>query len=286
MNWKSLLAGVVYAISFAILMLLFEQDEFQNIFIHFSLCFLAFAYIIYNRNQLSLNCLIALGIALRIFVVFLFPNLSDDIYRFFWDGKLWMEGIHPFDFTPNQLIAEGGLTKELSTVFPLLNSKDYFTIYPPVLQFVFLIASGLGKSLVGTAIVMKLLYVVVDILAVFGLIKLLNEFNMDRKLSMLYFLNPLIITELIGNIHAEVLMVCFLIWMTYFIIKDKYWLAGIFYGLSIASKILPFLIGPLLLMYLLKKKAWLGFFASASLVVLGSFSLKTAKAMGTAKYHG
>ena len=273
MNWKALLSGVVYAVSFAVLMLYCEQDEFQNIFINFSICFLAFAYLIHNRNQISLKWLIAFGVVLRVFVIFLFPNLSDDIYRFFWDGELWMRGVHPFDFTPSQLIANGANTDGIKEVFPLLNSKEYYTIYPPVLQFIFIIAAGIGKSVTGTAAIMNLIYVAVDILALLGLVKLLDEFEMDRSLSMLYFLNPLIITELIGNIHAEVLMVCFLIWMSYFLCKAKYWQAGILYGLSIASKILPFLIGPLLLFYLVKKKGWLGFFATASMVVLVSFSV-------------
>ena len=273
MNWKVIVAGLLYAISFAILMLHCHQNEFQQIFIHFSFCFLSFGFLVYNRKEISLKWLIGFGIVLRLFTVFVFPNLSDDIYRFFWDGRLWTLGIHPFDFTPSQLMENGSSLDGLKEVFPLLNSKEYYTIYPPVLQFVFIVSASLGKTVAGTAIVMKLLYVLMDILAVLGLTKLLDHFKMDRSLSMLYFLNPLIVTELVGNIHAEVLMVCSLIWMAYLICKEKYWKAGILYGLSIACKILPFLIGPLLLLYLIKNKGALGFFSTATIVVLLSFTL-------------
>ena len=112
-----------------------------------------------------------------------------------------------------------------------------------------------------------------DLLAMWGLVKILDYFEKDRKLVLFYFLNPLIIIELVGNIHAEVLMVASLIWMAYFLLKESYWKAGIFYAIAIASKILPFLLGPLLLLYLIKKKAWFGFFAVSGLLVVGSFTL-------------
>ena len=273
MNWKILLAGVLYVVSFAILMLHCEQGEFGSIVFHFGLAFIAYVYLVFVNRAFSFYWLLALGVVLRLIAVFIFPNLSDDIYRFFWDGSLWADGIHPFDFTPNELMVKGGLPESYSATYELLNSKDYYTIYPPVCQFIFYISSLIGGTIKGTAIVMKLLYVLVDVLTVFGLTKILEHFKKDRKLAFVYFLNPLIITELIGNIHAEVLMVSGLVWMSYFIIKEKYWQAGLFYGIAIASKILPFLIGPLLLFFLVKKGRWLGFFVSSGLFVLVSFGL-------------
>jgi len=210
---------------------------------------------------------------LRLIAVYFFPNLSDDIYRFFWDGQLWADGIHPYDFTPTQLMEQGVLGDHYQATYALLNSKEYYTIYPPVGQFIFYVSSMIGGTVKGTAIVMKLLYLVVDVLTVLGLSKILEHLGRDRNWAFVYFLNPLMIAELIGNIHAEVLMVSGLVWMSYFILKEKYWQAGIFYAMAIASKILPFLIGPLLLLYLIKKKAWFGFFLSAGLCVLVSFGL-------------
>ena len=273
MNWKVLLAGLTYILSFGVLMVYCDQDEFQNIFIHYGLCFLAFAYLIYERKNISLKWLIVLGVLLRVMCIFLFPNLSDDIYRFFWDGKLWMQGVHPFDFTPSQLMEANMVGPELESIFPKLNSQEYYTIYPPVLQLIFFASAAIGKTVGGTAIVMKIIYVLFDLLSLFGIIKILDFFTMDRRLSIVYFLNPLVITELIGNIHAEVLMVFGLVWMALFLSREKYWQAGIFYAFAIAAKILPFLIGPLLLLFLIVKKKWLPFFASAALLVILSFGL-------------
>ena len=273
MNWKFLLAGVLYLVAFTILMLHCQQGEFGSIIFHFGLAFIAYAYLVFSKEQFYFYWLLALGLILRLIAVFLFPNLSDDIYRFFWDGSLWADGIHPFDFTPTQLMEQGKLATTYLDSYALLNSKDYYTIYPPVCQFIFYLASLIGETIEGTAIVMKLIYVLVDILSLFGLVKILDYFKKDRNLAFVYFLNPLIITELIGNIHAEVLMVGALIWMGYCLLKEKYWQAGILYGLAIASKILPFLLGPLLLLYLIKKEHWFEFFLSAGIFVLTSFGL-------------
>ena len=274
MNWKFLAAGVVYLMSFAILMLHCGQEEFRDIIIHFGLAFVAYCYLIFSKENFSFYSLLALGVILRIITLFVFPNLSDDIYRFFWDGNLWADGIHPFDFTPSQLMEQGmPLSDKYDKTYALLNSKEYYTIYPPVCQFIFFVASKIGVTIKGTAVLMKLIYLLVDLLAVLGLVKILKHFKKAESLAFVYFLNPLIITELIGNIHAEVLMVSGLIWMAYFLIKEKYWQAGIFYGIAIASKILPFLIGPLLLFYLIKKRGWLPFFLSSGLFVLLSFFL-------------
>ncbi len=273
MNWKLVLLVIIYCVAFAIQMMFCQQDDFSCIIVHISICFLSYSYLILKCGKFSFRSLLLLGLLLRVITIFLFPNLSDDIYRFFWDGKLWLEGIHPFDYTPRVLMDMVVLSAEMQEVFQLLNSKDYYTIYPPVLQFVFWVTVALGKSVVSTAILMKCIYLLADVLVVIGLVKILDHFGKDQKLSMVYFLNPLIITELVGNIHAEVLMIAALVWMCFYLLEEKYWQAGILYAFGILTKLHPFLLGPMLLFYLIKKKKWLHFFVPASILVALGFGL-------------
>jgi hypothetical protein len=43
----------------------------------------------------------------RLLLLFAVPALSDDFYRFLWDGTADLEGINPFLHTPRQLLASG-----------------------------------------------------------------------------------------------------------------------------------------------------------------------------------
>ena len=70
-----------------------------------------------------------IGVALRIALVFVEPQLSEDIYRFIWDGRIYAQGIHPLEYTPSQLINQSEYADLLDkTLYDALNSPDYFTI--------------------------------------------------------------------------------------------------------------------------------------------------------------
>jgi hypothetical protein len=51
--------------------------------------------------------LIGAALLFRLLLLFAVPALSDDFYRFLWDGRLSLEGINPFLYTPRQLIQSG-----------------------------------------------------------------------------------------------------------------------------------------------------------------------------------
>ncbi|MEQ9229236.1 MAG: hypothetical protein RIF46_01035, partial [Cyclobacteriaceae bacterium] len=74
-------------------------------------------------------------------MLFATPSLSDDFYRFIWDGRLLAHGIHPFAELPGFYLDPSlnipGIDQSL---FDNLNSKEYFTIYPPFAQLIFLIS--------------------------------------------------------------------------------------------------------------------------------------------------
>ncbi|MEM7108869.1 MAG: mannosyltransferase, partial [Bacteroidota bacterium] len=98
----------------------------------YALLFSIFIYV-FRKNQFSAKQIILTALILRLLFLFSMPVLSDDIYRFIWDGKLIHEGIHPFAHVPSWFIENGQLPKSLSIeLYRNLNSPDYFTIYPPL----------------------------------------------------------------------------------------------------------------------------------------------------------
>ena len=217
-------------------------------------------------------------------LLFAFPQLSDDIYRFLWDGHIIHQGIQPLTHLPSVLVEDNTLVDDyLKDIYPLLNSPDYFTVYPPVSQFVFYLATvSESWSLAFSAGIIKLILLISDIgiLAMLG--SLLKRFGKSPKWSLLYFLNPLVITEVCGQLHFESLMVFFLCGAFYTIKKNKA-IAGGCLALSVGTKLLPLMFAPLFMKHLIDRakgegvgqiKVWshlINFFLPFGLVLLLTF---------------
>lgn len=210
--------------------------------------FLFAAYYFLNRffSVTQFKYLLITGIVFRILLLFSVPNLSDDVYRFIWDGRLAANGINPFSHLPAEVMQMPpvtGITKEL---FGQLNSPEHYTIYPPVLQSIFWLAAKLFPVNVFAAIVfMKGIIVMIELGTFFLLAQLLKKLSLPKHLSLLYILNPLVITELTGNAHFDGVMIFFVLFAFLLLLKNKWQTSAALLGLGIATKLIPVLFLPL-----------------------------------------
>ncbi|RLD22321.1 MAG: hypothetical protein DRI69_01480 [Bacteroidetes bacterium] len=151
-----------------------------------------------------------LGVALlaRIVLVFTFPNLSDDLYRFIWDGHCTLQGLNPYTIVPSEFIASYGDTGFLNAeLLAKLNSPDYHTVYPPLSQYIFAMAAWVGgDNWLVSSIVLKTIILLAECSTIWMTVKILSRKN-QKHLALLYALNPLVIIELVGNIHFEGVMI-------------------------------------------------------------------------------
>ncbi len=250
-----------------------EQSDFLPILAMYSLFFAAYIYVCKEvKSEAEVNWFLATAVLLRVALLFTVPNLSDDIYRFVWDGRLILNGINPFDHLPTYYLIEGnevpGLTQWL---YDELNSPEYFTIYPPVCQGIFAFSSFLfPESILATSIFMKSILVLFEIGTLVLLVTLIKHFaqhaparilnpDLPIKNVLLYALNPLIIIEISGNLHFEGPMVFFLLLAFWLLMKNKNSFSAIAFAFSIASKLLPLLFLPLLIFRLGWKKVFVYF---------------------------
>ena len=104
---------------------------------------------------------------------------------------------------------------------------------------------------------MKSIHCLFDIGTIFLIYKLLPKFNIEKKWVLLYALNPLIIIELIGNLHHEGIVIFFIMLSLILLHTEKVLLAGIAMAGAIATKILPILFCPLIFFYLKGTKRWI-----------------------------
>ena len=82
------------------------------------------------------------------------PLLSDDVFRYVWDGRVQLHGVHPYRHAP--LDPElAGLRDDV--VWPRINHPELRTIYPPVAQASFAALAALGLGPTGFRVVTGLL---------------------------------------------------------------------------------------------------------------------------------
>src|SRR4029453_16842488 len=76
-----------------------------------------------------------LGVALvaRLLLIPSAPTLSEDAYRYLWDGSLVRDGINPYVHAPS----DPALVERRNELFARLNHADVPTIYPPAAQLFF-----------------------------------------------------------------------------------------------------------------------------------------------------
>ncbi len=204
--------------------------------------------------------LLGTGILFRLVFLFAEPNLSQDFYRFIWDGELIKNGINPYLYTPDQIMEQGEIVfagmNKLYAGMTDLNARHYSN-YPPINQILFALSAVLGGgSVVGSMIVLRLIIILADLGMLFFGRKLLQNLNRANHLAFWYFLNPLVIIELTGNLHFEGVMLFFFIWAIYLLSKNKWLWASPVYAISIMVKLVPLIFLPILVKYLgLKKSA-------------------------------
>lgn len=243
-----------------------QQSDFTKIILAGAVAFAGYGYLTFY-TEMKQNHIFALGVLIRIGFLFFSPNLSDDIYRFVWDGQLSAHGMNPYGYLPSDIILEmaGSYWQEL---FSNMNSPDYYTIYPPVTQLIFYISTWVGENIFWSSFIIKLCFLIAEVFTFFGLVRLLDSLNKNISLAAIYFLNPLIIVEGMGNLHFEIIMVSFLVWGIYYtFLREKLVLGALLFALSIASKLLPLMFLPYFL-FKLHGKARIRFFSTGTLFLV------------------
>lgn len=206
----------------------------------YAIAFGAYFFVCQIPNE---RFLFGLGLVARIGLFLTLPILSDDVFRFLWDGILLKNGINPFDELPSYYLDKNITGLNLDR-FNSLNSQDHFTVYPPINQVIFWLAVNISWDWLNQTNVIRIFLLAADIGAFIYLRKLLLLKKKPLQLSMLYFLNPLLILEGVGNLHFEGMVIFFLVVGLYYFEKRQTPFSAIHFGLAIGTKLLPLIFLP------------------------------------------
>jgi hypothetical protein len=157
---------------------------------------------------MSWRSLILAAVAVRALLLFVEPTLSDDVFRYLWEGRAVSLGGNPYLHAPSDAI---WATLGEDPIRAAVNHPDIPAIYPPLTLWFF----GMVSTLLYHPVGMKLWMGVVDVGVVWGLGRVLQGRGRSLGGAWLYALHPLGAMESAGSGHVEslaLLMVVLAIW--------------------------------------------------------------------------
>lgn len=230
-----------------------NRENFYALLGCFSILFSAYYFLVKSAKTESLNQLLVIAAVFRLFFLFSIPTLSDDYFRFIWDGQLLANGINPFDYLPTEVTIDFPNKAELLAG---MNSPNYYTVYPPITQTVYFLSAWLSpNSIFGSILVLRSIIISAEIGIIVLLPKLLRLININPVNSLWYLLNPLVIIELTGNLHFEGIVLFFFLLAVYLLALNKEKLSAVAWVFAAATKLIPIFFLPLILRKLSLKKA-------------------------------
>ncbi len=178
------------------------------------------------RNEVHLIVAGTLLVVIRLIFVGMTHHISLDALWYVDFGKFMQMGVVPY--------------------------TGFYFPYPPVFAYFIYIITSIFQGVVG----FRLFAIAMDIAVLFAIWKLVHREVGPKWAStaaMAYAFLPISVIESGWNGHFEPLVSLLLLIALWFLINHKYSISGIFLGLSIATKIYPIVIFPILFAYI---KGW------------------------------
>src|SRR6267142_3623945 len=200
-----------------------------------SVLYLIAAWLIFRARKARSTLIIVLVLAgiFRLSIVFAPPFLSDDIYRYVWDGRVQAAGINPYHYIPAdehlQSLRDG-------EIYPKINRREYaHTMYPPAAEVTYFLTTRISESVTW----MKLTIVGFELMTVWLLMVLLASFGMPRQRILIYAWHPLAVWEFAGSGHIDPLALAFI--ALALLARRRNWetATGISLGLATLAKLFP-----------------------------------------------
>lgn len=223
----------------------FERTDTIAVQACFASLFFFYFFMWKKSKSIGLGKLIIWGLLSRLVFALHIPYLSDDFYRFLFDGHLILQGLNPYAHLPSEAIQF--VTQEntgfMKFLFEKMNSQNYYSVYPPLHQALFAWAALGGESLLWNLFLLRIPLILADLGIVFFLWKLLPLYNQDQSKILLYWLNPLVIAESTGNLHFEVVVLFGILGSLWFYKTSQPVLSAGLWSFSIGIKLIPAILG-------------------------------------------
>lgn len=205
----------------------------------YAAAFLAYALALPAARGLAPRGLAAaLGLALlwRLALLPGVPLLSDDVYRYVWEGRIQIEGGNPYTFGDRPEADKWTALRD--DVWRGVNWKDYSAIYPPLWQLAARAVVGVHDSLLA----MKLFLVGCELASWALLAFVLRRRGLPRERLLVVAWSPLALVEIAGSGHNEALGLLLVVLALGALDSGRTLLAALACALAFQAKLVPGLV--------------------------------------------
>jgi hypothetical protein len=164
------------------------------------------------------------------------PTLSNDVWRYLWDGRLMTLGVNPYAEPVNSTALEVYDT-------PVRERVDHNWMaspYPPAAQLVF---AGIYSLAPESPTAMQIAFTGFDLATGVVLVLFLQRLNLPSGRVVLYLWNPLIIVEFAHGAHVDSLMTLLVVLSLYLFYTGRQTGSVVALALGTLTKFIPVLWG-------------------------------------------
>ncbi|NDJ59998.1 MAG: hypothetical protein GYB67_02670, partial [Chloroflexi bacterium] len=155
--------------------------------------------IVMARRTSSLPLIFLFAVIFNLILIPSRPTLSDDMYRYVWDGRVQAAGVNPYRYPSD---AEELTDLRDNEIWRLMNRLDAVTIYPPGAQIVF---AATWRIFPDSVAGMKLVMIAATLLAGWLLVHLLKALGQPPERALIFLWPPLLMFEVAHAAHVDAL---------------------------------------------------------------------------------
>ena len=175
----------------------------------------------------NIKVAVLLGVLVRVLFIGQAPLLSDDLYRYLWEGMALNHGYNPLTTTPDSIAhLNPALHGEV-------NHGTISSIYPPLALGWFRLIDWLQGGVVAA----QSLAVIADCAVILGIWKIVTSRRSSTWPVWLYALHPLAVMENGWSAHIDGLAIAFAVWGVWAWEQRRLGLATALSILGIATKV-------------------------------------------------
>ena len=167
------------------------------------------------------------------------PSLSDDVWRYVWEGRVQAAGFDPYRLAPNSpdLSALGAGFED---VLGRVNNPEIPAVYPPGHELVLRAVAELG----GGETALRILAALADLATGFVVAAILGSRGLPVGRAVAHLWCPLAAVEFAGSGHGDSLFLLALVLAVYCAERGRRALAAVALGASIALRAVPLVLVP------------------------------------------